>query len=302
MRRMIFAAVLAGSAHVAQAADMPDFSNTPLRGAFGDGLSSSVRKWEGYYAGAQVTQTTGNIDFTRSAKSLTDYMLRNSVLQEPVSQWVLLEKNNTTATGFGGFVGRNYQWEDVVLGFEANYNHFSGLSGSSSGTQSLNIVNPPGSQPPTGHTYTYATTVSGNAALAVKDALTLRTRAGWATGDFLPYAFGGLALGRLDVSRSASFSATRFDDYDVSSTVTLPGGGTAVVVTHQRDASILTPASKAESKQNAFVVGYTAGLGMEWAIFRNLFLRAEWEYIKFAPVKDTAVTLNTARLGIGYKF
>jgi len=31
-----------------------------------------------------------------------------------------------------------------------------------------------------------------------------------------------------------------------------------------------------------------------------LFLRAEWEYVRWATVIDTSV--NTVRLGLGYKF
>ena len=47
-------------------------------------------------------------------------------------------------------------------------------------------------------------TVSGNAAAQIKDAITLRGRAGWAAGDFLPYVFGGVAVGRMDVQRTVS--------------------------------------------------------------------------------------------------
>jgi len=46
------------------------------------------------------------MDFSRSAKGLTNFMLRNSVLQDPVSQWSALSKNHAQATGFGGFVGQ----------------------------------------------------------------------------------------------------------------------------------------------------------------------------------------------------
>jgi opacity protein-like surface antigen len=33
-----------------------------------------------------------------------------------------------------------------------------------------------------------------------------------------------------------------------------------------------------------------------------VFVRAEWEYIKFLKVKDMTFNTNTARLGVGYKF
>ncbi len=50
------------------------------------------------------------------------------------------------------------------------------------------------------------------------------------------------------------------------------------------------------------MVGWTAGLGMEYMLWGNLFLRGEWEYIKFVAIQSTAVTENSVRAGIGYKF
>ena len=41
-----------------------------------------------------------------------------------IDQWTALNSNtNATATGFGGFVGYNTQWQDLILGIEANYTH-----------------------------------------------------------------------------------------------------------------------------------------------------------------------------------
>ena len=36
------------------------------------------------------------------------------------------------------------------------------------------------------------------------------------------------------------------------------------------------------------------------ATTKGLFMRAEWEYLRFTAKVDT--TVNTARLGLGYKF
>ena len=88
----------------------------------------------------------------------------------------------------------------------------------SSNSMSLAIVNPPPAKIrrmaiPT----TYNTPrCPGNASLQIKDVVTFRGRAGWATGDFMPYMFGGLAVGRVDVARSATVSYHKFDDYDTS--------------------------------------------------------------------------------------
>src|SRR5882672_8190749 len=212
MRGLVLAAVMFGAASGAQAADMPDF----LRGSIPAGVSTATRNWDGWYVGGQIGYTSADIDFSHAPKSLTNFMERNSVLQEPVAAWQLLSKNHVQATGFGAFVGRNYQWDDLVFGVEANYNYMNNLTGSSSDSMSLQIINPVGENPPTGHTHTYNTTLTARAALQIKDVVTFRGRAGWATGNFLPYVFGGLAVGRVDVSRSAIVSCDKYDDYDTT--------------------------------------------------------------------------------------
>ena len=50
------------------------------------------------------------------------------------------------------------------------------------------------------------------------------------------------------------------------------------------------------------MAGWTGGLGMEYALWNCIFLRGEWEYIKFLSVMNTAISTNSARFGIGYKF
>jgi len=118
--------------------------------------------------------------------------------------------------------------------------------------------------------------------------MTFRGRAGWATGDFLPYAFGGLAVGRMDVTRTVSSSVTRtiFNADGTTNSFSLPQFSL----------------SSTDARANNFVPGWTAGLGMEYMLWGNIFMRAEWEYVKFLAVKDTAVTQNSVRAGLGYKF
>jgi outer membrane immunogenic protein len=301
MRRFLLAASMFGTACGAQAADMPDV----LRGSFAP--APATRVWEGWYVGGQASYSSTEIDFSHAPKSLTNFMLRNSVLQDPLSQWSLLSKNHTQGNGFGGFVGRNFQWTDVVLGVEANYTYLNNLASSSANVMALGIVNPAGSSPPDGHTYTYNTTLSGNAALQIKDVLTFRGRAGWAAGNWMPYMFGGVAVGRMDVARSATVTYNRQDDYDVP-VQTFAGNdalGNPIFITnivHHRDVSTTATVSQSEHRTNSFVIGWTGGLGLEYCLWGNLFLRGEYEYIRFVNVKDIAVSMNNARVGIGYKF
>jgi outer membrane immunogenic protein len=293
MRGFFLAAVMFGAATSAQAADMPDF----LRGTL-PASSPPTRNWDGWYAGGDVSYSSASVDFSQSLVGLTNSIFRSSVLQEPTSQFSTLSKANTQGTGFGAFVGRNYQWDDIVLGVEANYNYLNNLSTSSSNSLGpLLITNPTGDTPPPGVTDIYSVALNGTAAAQIKDMITFRGRAGWAYGDFLPYIFGGLAVGRMDVSRIVTSDVTLQQD---TTTTNLAGVQTTVKGPVQPVPSVSL--SLSQERTNNFVAGWTAGLGMEYMVWGNVFVRGEWEYVKFLSVENTSVTLNSVRAGIGYKF
>src|SRR5712671_1771015 len=185
MRRLLVAAVTIGAVSGAHAADMPDF----LRGSIP--AAPVTRNWDGWYVGGEASYSAVGADFSKSVVGLTNFIFRDSVLQQPTSQFGLLSKTTTQGTGFGAFVGRNWQWDDLVFGLEANYNYFNSIATLTSGSNSLEIVNPPGQQIPPNTTITYGVTLTGQSAVQLKDAITFRARTGWAAGDFLPYVFGG---------------------------------------------------------------------------------------------------------------
>jgi outer membrane immunogenic protein len=293
MRRLLLAIAMFGPMAGAHAADMPDF----LRGTV-PASSTPTRNWDGWYAGGQVSYSSASDDFSQSLVGLTNFIFRNSVLQGPTSELSALNKANTQGTGFGAFVGRNWQWDDVVLGVEANYNYLNSLSASSSNSIGpLLFTNPSGDTPPPGITDVYGVKLTGAAAAQVKDMITFRGRAGWACGDFLPYMFGGLAVGRMDVSRSVTSETTLRQD--VTTTNIFGNTVTTMGVTNPVPSASL---SNSQDRTNNFVVGWTAGLGLEYMLWGNIFMRGEWEYTKFVAVENTNVTVNNARAGIGYKF
>jgi outer membrane immunogenic protein len=283
MRRLLLAAVMFGTAAGAHAADMPDF----LRGSL-SGAPTPTRNWAGWYAGGQVDYSWENTDYGSSIVSMTNNLFRSTSLAGPASQFNVLSRVNGQSPGFGAFVGRNYQYDDIVLGVEANYSYLSRLATSTSASLGPIQVEEPGLVLPPGATAADGVTLNGGAALQLKDEMTFRGRAGWATGDFLPYMFGGVAVGRMDITRSVSSSVSR-----------------TVILANGTSSSFLLPQfelSQTDAKSNAFAYGWTAGLGMEYMLWGNVFLRGEWEYIKFVAVQNTVVTENSVRAGIGYKF
>ena len=283
MRRFLLAAVMFGMAAGAQAADMPDF----LRGTL-PASNAPTRNWDGWYAGGQAGESWGNTDYRNTASTQTNNLFRGTTLAGPASQLNVLGKVNEQSTAFGAFVGRNWQFDDVVIGVEANYNYLSGLSSSTGGSIGPIQVPEPGLILGPGQTAVDGVTLNGRSALRVHDQVTFRGRAGWATGDFLPYMFGGLAVGRMDVSSTVSSSVTRtvFDPVLPPNTFPLPQFALTSTI----------------AKTNAFVAGWTAGLGFDYMLCGNVFLRAEWEYIQFMSIQQTAVSENSVHAGIGYKF
>jgi len=298
MRRFLLAAAVCGAAitgaHAADLADLPI-----LRGPVG--LSSSTVNWNGFYAGGEASYTSSTMDFTKAADSLKTFMFRNSVLSDPTSDWALLKSNAAQATGFGAFAGYNFQHQDIVLSVEANYRYLNNLASSSSSSMSRAITNPTGENPPDGHTHTYNVTLTGSAAAQVKDLVTLRGRAGWAMDSFMPYAFLGVAIGRMDISRSVTSSGTFQDDYDTV-VPTIIAGNVVNVTVHHTDISRLQTLTESEHKANDFVFGSAAGIGFDYMLYCNLFLRAEYENVTFLTVKDTKIYMNSAHVGLGYKF
>jgi outer membrane immunogenic protein len=295
MRWLMCALLLAGSAQSAAAADL----GLPiLRGS----TVPTGDRWEGVYFGAQAGYTTGSADFGAGASSLISFILRNSVIQDQVSNFTTLNKVDTTGTSFGGFIGYNTRWDEIILGVEAGYSRLSLNTMAASDTLSRSILN--NGAAPAGHDHTYNVTVSANASVKVTDLATFRARAGWDAGPFLPYAFAGIAVGRADVMRSATVTGTLTDSFTTTSTVTDPLTGQVITITtpQQITTTLALPGTQTETSNGVFAYGWTMGLGLDFALMQNVFLRAEWEYVKFAPIKDMNVHLNTVRTALAIKF
>lgn len=272
----------------AAAADMPDDSF--LRGSLTPRLDPpGYMNWGGVYFGGQLGMSSATVDYGNSVSSLTSFILRDSVLQDSVSGLTTMGRESRTHSNFGAFLGYNYQLADpLIIGVEANYTR---LDLESSAQDGLTRIIQNDATAPTGHHYYYTTTVNASASVRIKDFATLRARAGYEIGQFLPYAFAGLAIGRADYSRSATVSYTTEDKPDTQVPPITPD-----------PPPNFGPVSSSDSQSNAFAYGFAAGLGVDVAVLPNVFLRAEWEYVQFAPIHDIAVNINTGRVGVGVKF
>ena len=209
-----------------------------------------------------------------------------------VAGWTTLSKVEGTKQMYGGFVGYNAQWEgDFILGAELNYSRFlsGGLYGSSIDLMTRQFSDD--AEAPAQHHYFYTASVTSSASARITDYATARARAGFVFDRLLPYAFVGGALGRVDIVRSATVSYTRQDipDNVVPAITPLPTFN-------------FGPQTKSEQQKDAIAYGFTTGVGVDFAVTQNVFVRAEYEYIGFLPVHDFKIRIGTGRLGVGIKF
>src|SRR6266481_2028099 len=199
MRRILLAAVMLGAAARAQAADMPDLPI--LRGAFTEGPAAATVNWQGYYIGGQWGYGSSDMDFRRVPSTapllqvlLTDVEREMGAFGSPAT----FGKLSRRSSGGGAFAGYNWQWDDVIFGLEASYLH-GGFGCSPPATATTRS-----STSPLSDGYFHQVTTTSQAAISITDMATFRARAGYAYGCFLPYLFGGFALGNADIARTAT--------------------------------------------------------------------------------------------------
>jgi outer membrane immunogenic protein len=254
----------------ARAADWPD---NVLRGTF---TQSAPMRWDGLNLGVQTGLTSMDTDFGNSTGQEVAYILRNSTLENEAapSSWTALPHNITNSRNYGAFLGYSVQWDQLVVGFDLAYNRPSAQA-SASDTLSRRVT--------TSDNVQHDVTITAQSTMKLVDYATLRARAGYAMGQFLPYAFVGAAVGRFNYTSSAT----------VTSLETPPAP--AAPYTYG-------PFTQSNNKDNAVVGGFAVGLGVDVAVWTNAFLRAEWEYVGFAPVNGIRSGINTGRVAIGLRF
>jgi opacity protein-like surface antigen len=189
MRRLLLVAVMCGVVSGAHAADMPDLPF--LRGSFTEGLSTSRANWQGFYVGGQVSY--GSV--TSKVASGANAGLQSTFIPPSGINylWQPLPSAHSDSTGFGGYFGYNSQWDEVVLGLEANYIH----DGFRSVSESVGIRYEP-------DYVTVRSMTHSTAIVKLSDFGSLRIRGGYVMGCFLPYVFAGTGFGSQTVDRAVA--------------------------------------------------------------------------------------------------
>jgi outer membrane immunogenic protein len=258
-------AALLLTALAAEQASAADWLDDTLRGSY---TSSGPVRWDGIYFGGQLGVANSNADFSNATGEFVRYSLRETALGREIqpNTWSVLPSQLAHGRSYGGFVGYNMQWDQLVLSGEIAYNRASGMDPSAADAI-RRVVSP--------SVGTDTVTVGGAASIKLNDYGTARARAGYAMGQFLGYGFVGVAVGRFDYSRDLFLTVTGADH--VFETLT-------------------------DSKKNAIVAGWTTGLGVDVAVTPNVFVRGEWEFNAFTSVGGIKFSTNTARVGVGMRF
>jgi opacity protein-like surface antigen len=116
---------------------------------------------------------------------------------------------------------------------------------------------------------TVASATNSSVTMKLSDFGSLRARGGYMMGCFLPYVFVGVGLGDQTIDRAVSASPPPLAGWWVDS-------------------------------KSKLIYGYTAGAGFDVMLTGGLFARAEYEYRRMTSTFES--TVNTVRVGLGYKF
>jgi outer membrane immunogenic protein len=252
---------------------------------------ATFTKWSGFYFGGQMSYSNGAASFTNATSGLIAYSLRGLTVEaeDDPSAIPVLGNANSNRAGFGGFVGYNTQWEDLVLGLEANYTHspFSMVASNSTFVDRIYAVG----------SALVSVTMQGTGSMEITDYGSLRARAGWVFGsNFMPYGFAGFAMGR------GSYSVTSLV-FGQQSSPPPPGPPyPSLPCTPSPGTCLDYSFSNATSGNSVPLYGFSVGGGVDVALAQNIFLRGEYEYIQFAPIAGITAAISSARIGAGLKF
>ena len=234
-----------------------------LRGSVPVGPATFTR-WSGFYAGGQIGLSDANADFSSTTQSLVAYALRATTLesQQAPSQWPVLGNADQGAIGYGAFVGYNTQWEDLILGIEANFNRAS---------FSLHASTSPIAR--SRATARAAPTASVSLATARLPTRTSRRSGCGPAGSpaiFCPTALSDSRSGVANTNVSATGVAVQYTSGTVGvCTVSKPCGSASINNGFNANSQVL--------------YGFTVGGGVDVALMQNVFLRAEFEFDQFNP-------------------
>jgi outer membrane immunogenic protein len=238
--------------------------------------------WDGAYVGGHLSFGNSSVDFSKATQPSLAVSLRNLTFESEfhASSVTVLGSTDTNSAGVGGFVGYNVQFDDAVVGLEFNYTHsnFNAVATSNPIGRLTGVLS---------NGKVYAFRFNGSGSMRTTDIGLFQARAGYAMAHFMPYATFGLALGRADVSLAVSCSCQELTPNPS------PQPGFSSVV----DFSFTQGQGK-----TAYLWGLTGGVGVDWALTSNIFVRADYQYVAWQQITQISSYIQMGHVGLGVRF
>lgn len=272
-----------------------------LRGSDDDYLPPApIVDWSGFYVGGHGGYSSAALGFGNAFQAIVANDLRYSIDEAEMNASQLLSARGVHATGstYGVFAGINYQFDEVVVGLEADYTNFGRIGSTSDRIARFKLFS---------NGYFGTVDLSGQAATKIEDFGTVRGRIGYAFGNFLPFVTGGLAVGRAVVDNAVT---VRSYGYDQAAFAANQANGTSNYVDRYGYA-VFDPNNPARgvplprvynTTKEVVTAGIAVGAGLEYAITSNFLLRGEYQYVLFNDFQGRKAELNTVRGGAAIKF
>ncbi|MCJ2132351.1 outer membrane protein [Methylobacterium sp. E-045] len=302
--RTVTLALLTGVAlNWVPAAHAADLDYGVLRGSDYEPASTEI-DWNGGYFGAHAGYSSAALGFNNAFKPIVASALSQTYFESEMNASGLLQTHSTRTEGvsYGAFAGWNYQFDETVIGVEVDYTNF-GRTGASYNYISRSMVGTDG--------YFRSVGLEGTSSTRLEDFGTIRARAGYTMGAFLPFVTGGLAIGRAQVADQVKIQAAEYDQTTYRANLGLSDPRQAAVVNHSGYSSfnaqnpgrstLADPITYGTSKTKV-VGGIALGAGLEYALTQNIILRGEYQYVLFNDFDGHKVNLNTVRGGAAVKF
>ena len=280
MRRILSAGMIAaGSLGFGAAGTFAaDFGGSALRGSIAPPTYQDQAPWDGFYVGGSAGYTSGDFKPRTGGYSVIAPQLATTTLDAAVNLPAILSGVNGNARNgaYGGFVGYNTTWEDVVIGLEADY-HNTDLKYGSAITRSGQVVDAVG----VNHAFSAISSIRSR----ISDVASFRARAGYAYGNALPYLTLGVGLihGKSSVSTVLN---------DIGTDTNTPPKYSNFNVTY----------TGGYNNRDKWAVGFALGAGVDYMLTQSIFLRAEYLYMRFNSFDGVEVNLNNAKVGVAAKF
>ncbi len=257
-----------------------DFGGTALRGSIQPQQQSTAALWDGVYVGALGGYSSGTVGKTSGYANIAPVV--NGLEIDSLGglrQSLVTPSRAVSNSNFGGFVGYNSTWEDAVVGIEVDYMRTK-LNAESNLDYAVrfNGKNAPITE--------YNVKAKVNTSSKITDMATLRGRVGYAVGNALPFLTVGVAFAH---GRFSNNTYINVDQTISPSTVSSPATG-------------LSPFERGYTNRDRFAAGLALGAGIDYAFTSAIFLRAEYQYIKFSSLGGGQVAINNARAGVAAKF